>query len=49
MKTMKAIHKSTGHIYNVEIYATMVYLIDEMRTISFEDFKAYFEVITNNK
>ena len=45
MKTAKAIHKSTGHVYNVEIYTTMVYLIDECRTITIQDFKESFDLI----
>ena len=42
-------HKSTGNLFEAEIYSpSFVYLIDEMRTISFEDFNSYFEVVTSN-
>jgi hypothetical protein len=41
-------HKTSGRIYKAEIYNSFVYLIDEMRKITKEDFNDFFEIVSIN-
>lgn len=48
---MKAVikHKSTGKLYEAEIYTSFVYLVEEMREISKQDFNDFFEIDNTKK
>ena len=48
MKTTAIItvrHKSTGHLFQAQIYNTFAYLVDEMRTMPIESFNDFFEIV----
>ena len=42
---MKAVHKSTGRVIEVEIYTSFVYFVEEIRTVSRIDFDEFYQVI----
>lgn len=45
MKAVTIKHKSTGNIYNAEMYTSFVYLIDEVRKITIDEFNDFFEIV----
>lgn len=48
MKTTTIKHKSTGNTCEAEIYSSFVYLVDEMRQISKQDFNDFYEVVVDS-
>jgi hypothetical protein len=45
MTTTTIRHKSTGNLFNAEFYNSFVYLVDELRTITIDDFNDFFEIV----